>query len=102
MGTDYEGAFSSDGEGPVRKVRVDPFYIDKIAVTNTKFARFTRETGYRTEAEKFGWSFVFTFLLLNRRLHHHYNLPRAHLGGSVSTVLLGDILKALPQTSRDG
>ena len=48
MGTDYEGAFSSDGEGPVRKVYVDPFYIDKIAVTNTKFARFTKETGYRT------------------------------------------------------
>lgn len=66
MGTDYEGAFSSDGEGPVRKVRVDPFYIDKIAVTNTKFARFTRETGYRTEAEKFGWSFVFYFFIANQ------------------------------------
>ena len=66
MGTDYEGAFSSDGEGPVRKVYVDPFYIDKIAVTNTKFARFTRETGYRTEAEKFGWSFVFYLFIAER------------------------------------
>ena len=27
-------------------------------VTNAQFARFVLETGYVTESEKFGWSFV--------------------------------------------
>ena len=59
MGTDYADGFQADGEGPVRSVRVNPFYIDACAVTNQQFERFARETGYKTEAERFGWSFVF-------------------------------------------
>lgn len=59
MGTDSDEGFPEDGEGPVRKVNVDPFYIDKTTVTNAEFAEFVEETGYKTEAEKFGWSFVF-------------------------------------------
>lgn len=59
MGTDYEGAFPDDGEGPVREVKLDPFWIDRTPVTNELFARFVQETSYRTEAERFGWSFVF-------------------------------------------
>src|SRR5580692_10494242 len=35
------------------------FYISKFAVTNERFAAFARKTGYRTEAERFGWPFVF-------------------------------------------
>ncbi|WP_259956273.1 formylglycine-generating enzyme family protein [Sulfitobacter mediterraneus] len=48
-----------DGEGPVRTVQVTPFRIGAIAVTNAEFARFIKETGFVTEAERFGWSFVF-------------------------------------------
>lgn len=59
MGTDDDAGFPEDGEGPAREVRVRPFYIDACAVTNARFARFVRATGYRTEAEAFGWSFVF-------------------------------------------
>lgn len=59
MGTNDSDGFPSDGEGPVRKVVVDPFYIDKYAVTNEQFAQFVEETNYKTEAERFGWSFVF-------------------------------------------
>jgi formylglycine-generating enzyme required for sulfatase activity len=59
MGTDYQDAFPVDGEGPVREVTLDPFWIDKFPVTNRLFARFVQETGYVTEAERFGWSFVF-------------------------------------------
>jgi formylglycine-generating enzyme len=59
MGTDYEGAFPLDGEGPVREVRLAPFLIDRHTVTNARFARFVEETGYVTEAERFGWSLVF-------------------------------------------
>ena len=59
MGTDYKGAFPDDGEGPVREVTLDPFWIDRVPVTNALFGRFVQETNYRTEAERFGWSFVF-------------------------------------------
>ena len=63
MGTDDRDGFPADGEGPVRPVRVNPFYIDACAVTNQQFERFARETGYKTEAERFGWSFVFHMFL---------------------------------------
>jgi formylglycine-generating enzyme len=59
MGTDTDEGFPSDGEGPVRKVEVAPFYIDRYTVSNAEFNQFVKETGYKTEAEKFGWSFVF-------------------------------------------
>lgn len=59
MGTDDKKGFYQDGEGPVRKVKLDPFYIDRCAVTNMKFSKFVEETGYKTEAEHFGWSFIF-------------------------------------------
>ena len=59
MGTDYAGGFPQDGEGPVREVTVDPFYIDASPVKNHQFEDFVNATGYRTEAERFGWSFVF-------------------------------------------
>lgn len=59
MGTDDREGFPSDGEGPVRAVRLDPFYIDACAVSNAEFQQFVEETGYRTDAERFGWSFVF-------------------------------------------
>jgi sulfatase modifying factor 1 len=59
MGTDYAEGFPDDGEGPVREVTLDPFRMDVMPVTNALFAKFVRETGYKTEAETFGWSFVF-------------------------------------------
>jgi len=59
MGTDFAQGFSEDGEGPVREVTLDAFYVDVHPVTNRRFGEFVRATGYRTEAEGFGWSFVF-------------------------------------------
>ncbi|HTV09762.1 MAG TPA: formylglycine-generating enzyme family protein [Candidatus Aquilonibacter sp.] len=59
MGTDNPEGFPLDGEGPVREVTLDPFLIDRHPVTNELFAEFIDATGYRTEAEQFGWSFVF-------------------------------------------
>jgi formylglycine-generating enzyme required for sulfatase activity len=63
MGTDSADAFPDDGEGPVREVTVDAFRIDRFPVTNDRFQLFIDETGYKTDAEKFGWSFVFWSLL---------------------------------------
>lgn len=59
MGTDYPLGFPADGEGPVRPVVLSPFSIDVTPVTNAQFARFIQDSGYITEAERFGWSFVF-------------------------------------------
>ncbi|MCC3355356.1 formylglycine-generating enzyme family protein [Bacillus sp. REN16] len=63
MGTDLKEGFPADGEGPIRNVKVDPFYMDTYAVTNAQFAEFVNDTGYKTEAESFGWSFVFYQLI---------------------------------------
>jgi formylglycine-generating enzyme required for sulfatase activity len=56
--TDPEG-FASDGEGPARTVRLSPYRIATTTVTNAEFAEFIAATGYRTEAERTGRSFVF-------------------------------------------
>ena len=50
---------AADGEGPPRKVKVRPFRIDPFAVTASWFGAFVMATGYRTDAERFGWSLVF-------------------------------------------
>jgi sulfatase modifying factor 1 len=63
MGTEDGEGFPSDGEGPVREVTLGGFLIDRCAVTKDDFARFVARTGYVTEAERFGWSFVFAGLL---------------------------------------
>lgn len=63
MGTESRDGFPADGEGPVRQVTVGSFYIDPCTVTNQAFARFVDDTGYTTEAEQFGWSFVFSSLV---------------------------------------
>jgi len=59
MGTDSNEGFKDDGEGPVREVEIAPFLIDICAVSNLQFQFFVNDTGYKTEAEIFGWSFVF-------------------------------------------
>jgi sulfatase modifying factor 1 len=62
MGSDDRFAYPDDGETP-REVEVSPFMIDSCAVSNAQFAEFVAATGYVTEAERFGWSFVFGGLL---------------------------------------
>ncbi|MFF7454589.1 formylglycine-generating enzyme family protein [Kitasatospora sp. NPDC008115] len=63
MGTEDAEGFPGDGEGPVRPVRLKAFRIDTRAVTNGRFAAFVADTGYRTEAERIGWSYVFASFL---------------------------------------
>jgi formylglycine-generating enzyme len=70
MGGDDPDAFPDDGEGPVRTVRLSPYLLDATAVTNRQFAAFVKTTGYVTEAEQFGWSFVFhLFVTRDGRRH---------------------------------
>lgn len=59
MGNPRGDGYQEDGEGPVHEVSVAPFWIDPAAVTNARFAAFVDATGYKTDAERGGWSFVF-------------------------------------------
>ena len=63
MGTTYASGYPQDGEGPIRKRQVSPFNMDKFTVSNKQFKAFVQKTGYVTEAEEIGWSFVFAGLL---------------------------------------
>lgn len=63
MGTEGDEANPLDAEGPVREVAVGAFGVDRCAVTVRQFEEFVADTGYRTEAEEFGWSFVFDLFL---------------------------------------
>jgi formylglycine-generating enzyme required for sulfatase activity len=58
MGTDRP-TFPQDGEGPARPVHVAPFAIDAHAVDVARFAAFVADTGFVTDAERVGASFVF-------------------------------------------
>jgi formylglycine-generating enzyme required for sulfatase activity len=80
MGTDYADSFPDDGEGPVREVTIAPFSMDRYPVTNNLFQQFIDATGYRTEAEVFGWSFVFW----------------AHIPASRFSALVEDTVAAAP------
>ena len=55
--------YPADGEGPVRRIELPSYRIDRTTVTNDEFAAFVEDTGFVTDAERFGWSFVFGGLL---------------------------------------
>jgi formylglycine-generating enzyme len=63
MGAEGPECVAGDGEGPVREVEVGAFAIDRCAVSNARFAAFVEATGHVTDAERYGWSFVFGGLL---------------------------------------
>lgn len=48
-----------DGEAPRRSVTLSPYFMDIYEVSNEDFNEFVQSTGYITESETFGWSFVF-------------------------------------------
>ena len=77
MGTDVDEGFPADGEGPVRSVYTDAFWIDACAVTNADFAAFIEATGYETEAERYGFSFVFDQFLPEKKARRAQRVQEA-------------------------
>lgn len=63
MGNPRQDGDAADGEHPVHLVRLPPFRISRFAVSNDQFAAFVDATGHVTDAERYGWSFVFAGLL---------------------------------------
>jgi formylglycine-generating enzyme required for sulfatase activity len=55
--------YGVDQDSPRRRVRLSGFSLAAITVTNRQFADFQAESGYRTTAERDGWSFVFASFL---------------------------------------
>ena len=65
MGHDLDEGYPDDGEGPMHRVDLTPYWIDVTTVTNGMFEVFVEATGHETEAELYGWSFVFAGFLPN-------------------------------------
>jgi formylglycine-generating enzyme required for sulfatase activity len=63
MGHDDDDGYPEDGEGPEHEVELAPFAVGVTAVTNSMFSEFITATHYVTDAERYGWSFVFAGLL---------------------------------------
>lgn len=59
MGDAFNEGYAADGELPVHNVTLDPFLVDRTAVTVSQFASFVDSSGYLTDAERFGSSAVF-------------------------------------------
>ena len=55
--------FVADDEMPARPVKLKSFYLDVHEVSNLEFELFVNTTGYVTEAEIFGNSFVADYFL---------------------------------------
>lgn len=78
MGNGRGYGFPADGEGPVHPVELSAFWMDETVVTNEQFNEFINRTAYRTDAERFGWSYVF--------IGH---LSKAQIANSVRQVVQG-------------
>jgi len=63
MGVPFGEGVPADGETPVHRVGLPAFSIDATAVSNDAFAAFVDDTGYVTDAERFGVSAVFHLLV---------------------------------------
>ncbi|MFD7500188.1 formylglycine-generating enzyme family protein [Streptomyces sp. NPDC059850] len=73
MGDAHGDGHRADGETPVHRVELTAFDIDATSVTVADFAAFANATGYRTDAERYGWSAVF---------HLAVRAPRSDIAGS--------------------
>jgi formylglycine-generating enzyme required for sulfatase activity len=62
MGSEDSDSMANDNEKPQHRVYLDAFWIDQTEVTNAMFRRFVSATGYKTDAEIRGDSWVFNVL----------------------------------------
>lgn len=58
-GSFYMGSNYRSYEQPIHPITVGDFYIDKYEVTLAEFRKFIKATGYKTTAEKKGFSWIY-------------------------------------------
>ncbi len=58
MGCTPEEIGCSGDEHPRHEITLSSYYISKYEVTKKEFGEFVRQTDYKTDAEKEGWSYV--------------------------------------------
>lgn len=76
MGDAQGVGYPADREKPQVKLAMPSFEIDQTTVTIQQFKEFVEDTGYITDAEKYGWSYVFHLLLPEEEREKHPVLPR--------------------------
>lgn len=62
IGGNEQQGFITDCENQSVTVTISDFYMSQATVTNAQFMKFVEATGYQTEAQKLGSSFVFHLL----------------------------------------
>ncbi len=67
MGTNHP-IYPADGEAPLKEVEISAFKMSSTTVTNDQFEEFVAATGYQTESEKLGWSFVYRGAVVDKTL----------------------------------
>jgi formylglycine-generating enzyme len=63
VGDESAWSYPGDGEGPEHEAELRSFRIGRTTVTNRQFLEFVQATGWKSDAERYGWSFVFGGLL---------------------------------------
>ena len=58
--TSEQGGDCRNNESPAHSVTLSDYYMGKFEVTVALFRAFVNETGYRTDADKGGWSYIWT------------------------------------------
>ncbi len=76
-----EPILPADGEGIIRRGKLKSFKIAKFAVTNLQFSLFVSDTNYISDAERFGWSFVFKGLISDLQKKNMLVTPLKQTGG---------------------
>jgi formylglycine-generating enzyme required for sulfatase activity len=63
MGSKKDDPHGAEDEKPLHEVQVSSFYMGKYEVTFGEFKAFITETGYQTDAEKYGKCYLWNYTL---------------------------------------
>ncbi len=76
MGSSDSDSRAASDEKPQHTVYLDAYWIDQTEVTNAMFQKFVQATGYKTDAEKAGWSWVWDGSTWNQVNGADWNHPK--------------------------